>query len=71
MIKFGYIFGASQIKDGTEITSAASVQLYAETEKQTIESDAEEKQNEIIDKKRLEYISSSDSTIKLVDNREK
>lgn len=25
MIKFGYIFGASQIKDGTEITSAASV----------------------------------------------
>lgn len=25
MIKFGYIFGASQIKDGTKITSAASV----------------------------------------------
>ena len=53
MIKFGYIFGASQLKDGTEITSAASVQLYAETEKQTIESDAEEKQNEIIDKKAI------------------
>jgi len=51
MIKFGYIFGASQIEDGTNVTSMASVQLYAITEKQTIESDAEEKQNEIIDKK--------------------
>ena len=51
MVQLGYIFGASQIEDRTEIPSMASVQLYAETEKQAIDSDTEDEQNEIIDKK--------------------